>query len=72
MCLSVPFKIVEVHGTSAMGDYMGLKKNIRIDFVPSVKVNDFVMVHAGFAMQIIDNKTSKEVVEILEEIKNDK
>lgn len=68
MCLGIALKIVEIDGNIGVGQVNGIKKNIRLDLVPSIKLGDFVMVHAGFALDIIDEATAKENIEALNEV----
>ncbi|WP_055668091.1 HypC/HybG/HupF family hydrogenase formation chaperone [Desnuesiella massiliensis] len=68
MCLGIALKIVEIDGNIGIGEVNGIKKNIRLDLVPSIKLGDFVMVHAGFALDIIDEATANENIEALNEV----
>ena len=52
MCLAVPLKIVRIDGKTAVGEAAGLSQKLRVDFIPDVQPGDYVMVHAGFAIQI--------------------
>lgn len=56
MCLAVPFKLIRKEKNIGIGEFKGVKQKIRLDFVPDVMLNNYVMVHAGFAMQIVDEK----------------
>ena len=51
MCLAVPFRLKEINGADAVGERGGITRNIRVDFIPEPKVGDYVMVHAGFAIE---------------------
>lgn len=70
MCLAVPLKIISIEGKSGIGEYNGIKQKVKLDFVNDVKVNSYVMVHAGFAMQIVDEETYKATMEIFNEIES--
>jgi hydrogenase expression/formation protein HypC len=67
MCLAIPAKIIEKKGNKAIVDYGGVKREIDISLVNANK-GDYVIVHAGFAIQIIDEKEASETVKIFEEI----
>ena len=54
MCLAVPLRLVEINGKEALGESMGLKRKIRVDFIEEPKVGDYVMVHAGFAIEDLE------------------
>lgn len=66
MCLGIPMKIIDLQNDfTATAETLGVKRSVRIDIVRGVKVGDYVLVHAGFAMEIIDQKEARERVEIL-------
>jgi hydrogenase expression/formation protein HypC len=60
MCLAVPGKILDVSGsdTTRMGtvSFGGVSKEACLAFVPEAKVGDYVLVHAGFAISVIDER----------------
>jgi len=72
MCLGVPGKVVNIKnkGVFLVGEVeiAGVKKEVSLDFVPTAKVGDYVLVHAGYANQIIDEEEAKETMEMLEAI----
>jgi hydrogenase expression/formation protein HypC len=61
MCLAIPGKIKKILGQKAIIDYNGLKKEANISLV-DVKVNDYVIVHAGFAIEKLTKKEAKETL----------
>lgn len=67
MCLAVPGKIVKINGDIAKVDYGGIVRNANISLV-DVKEGDYVIVHAGFAIQVIDEREAKETIKIFREI----
>ena len=62
MCLAIPGKIIKIKNQLAIVDFQGVKKEINISIV-DIKVGDYVMVHAGFAIE----KMSVDYVEKLSE-----
>lgn len=62
MCVGVPAKVVEKMEYSAIVDVMGSQTTVGIIFVPEVAIGDFVIVHAGQAMSIVDEKYARESV----------
>ncbi len=60
MCLAVPLKIVSIAGKHAVGTAAGLSQNIRVDCIPDLKPGDYVMVHAGFAIQKLTKEQAEE------------
>ena len=70
MCLAIPMKIVSIQKPGATVEAAGLKKEIRIDFLDDLKPGDYVMVHAGFAIQKMSEQEALENIKLFEEIQN--
>ena len=70
MSLAMPMKILSIDGTLARCEAGGLTQEIRIDFITDAKPGDYVMVHAGFAIEKMSEKEALENMELLEEIKH--
>ncbi|MCK4352064.1 HypC/HybG/HupF family hydrogenase formation chaperone [candidate division WOR-3 bacterium] len=71
MCLGIPAQIVEIKEDGmALADIAGVSREIGIQLVPEVKVKNWVILHAGFAIQILDEKEAKETLKLLREISN--
>ena len=73
MCLAVPGKIVSIEGDdpilrSGRVDFSGIVKQVNLAFVPEAKVGDYVLVHVGFAINIIDEAEANQVFEYLREM----
>jgi len=69
MCLAIPARIVELADTHmAAVDIMGVSRTVSIDLCPEAVVGDFVLVHAGFALQIIDEQTANETLDLLKQL----
>lgn len=66
MCLAVPGRISEIKGNKAIVDYGGIKRKVDISLV-DVKEGDYVIVHAGFAIQVLNKKDAEETLKIFEE-----
>jgi hydrogenase expression/formation protein HypC len=56
MCLAIPARITKINKNIAEVESLGVKKEVDISLVPGVKVGDYVIVHAGFAIQLIDEE----------------
>lgn len=75
MCLAVPGKIVEIKSddpataTGAIGtvDFQGSRLDVSLAFVPEAKLGDWVLVHAGFALNVLDEQEAAETWQYLEE-----
>ena len=70
MCLAVPLKLVEIHGNSAIGEALDMTREIRVDFIPEPKVGDYVMVHAGFAIDRLDEQQAQEDIDAWKEVQD--
>jgi hydrogenase expression/formation protein HypC len=68
MCLAVPAKIIDLHGKIAKVDFGGgVQRDVNVSLVDA-KIGDYVIVHAGFAIQILDEKEALETLEIFNKI----
>lgn len=70
MCLAIPGKIVEINkkDQSATVDYgSGTKRKANVSLV-EVKIGDYVLVHAGFAIQVLDEKEAQETLALFREM----
>jgi len=66
MCLAVPMRVVSIEGVEAEVEQGGTRLRARIDLVENVKVGDYVLVHAGFAIQTLDEDEALETLRLLE------
>ena len=56
MCLAIPAIVNKINKNTAEIESMGVIRDVEISLIPGVKVGDYVIIHAGFAIQIIDKK----------------
>lgn len=68
MCLAVVAQLKEIKENVAVADFGGLTQEIRLDLIEDPKVEEWVLVHTGFAIQRIDEKEALEIMKIMEEI----
>jgi len=68
MCLAVVAQLKEIKENVAIADFGGLTQEIRLDLIEEPKVDDWVLVHTGFAIQRIDEKEALEMRKIMDEI----
>jgi hydrogenase expression/formation protein HypC len=71
MCLAVPAKIEKIKGSKAIVSWGGLKKEIDISLIERPKKGDFVLVHVGFAIEILDPKLARETLRLFEDFIED-
>ena len=55
-------------GKNGVGIYAGVRKNIRLDFINNPEIGQFVMVHAGFALEVLDREQAMMDVEAFAEM----
>ncbi len=68
MCLAIPGQVVDVRDSTATIDMMGVRRDISLSLTPSARVGDWVLVHAGFAIEVIDAEQAEETIEIVREL----
>lgn len=68
MCLAVPLKVTSINGKEAEGELEGVKRKIRIDFLDNINVGDYVIVHAGFAIEKLDKEHALENLRLIKEV----
>ena len=68
MCLAVPAQVKEISGNMASVERKGVRRNVSLMLLPDTRVGDFVLVHAGFAMQKVEEKDAAETDALLAEM----
>jgi hydrogenase expression/formation protein HypC len=68
MCLAVPARIVELAGDQAVVDAMGNRFSARTTLLPEAKVGDIVLVHAGFAIAVVDEDEARKTWALIQEL----
>lgn len=71
MCLAVPLKITEINGNDAVGERDGVRRKIRLDFIENPKVGEYVIVHAGFAIERLCKEQAELNIAAAEEVENE-
>ena len=69
MCLGLPAKVLTIDGDNSTVEIMGVTNKISIELLENVKVGDFVLVHAGCAIQVLDEEEALKTIEIFNEIR---
>ncbi|MDA3856039.1 MAG: HypC/HybG/HupF family hydrogenase formation chaperone [Candidatus Woesearchaeota archaeon] len=64
MCLALPGKIEKINGENAIIDYGGIKKEANVSFI-ECKIGDYVLVHVGFAIEVVDKKQAEGMYNLL-------
>jgi len=68
MCLAVPALIVAIEGQEAEVDLAGARRRIGLQLVPEARVGDYVLVHTGFAINILDAEEAAATLKLFEEL----
>ena len=68
MCLAFPAKVIEIKDSLATIERSGVKRSASLMLLPEAKVGDYVLVHAGFAMQVVDKKEVDEMTALYAEM----
>jgi hydrogenase expression/formation protein HypC len=70
MCLAIPARIIELDKDVAMVDAMGNRFRAKTTLVPEAKIGNLVLIHAGFAISLVDEDEAKKTWEIIQQINN--
>jgi hydrogenase expression/formation protein HypC len=69
MCLAVPARIVELNGDEAVIELDGVRRSCNVSFIHDPRVGDYVLLHAGFAIQRWTEQDFAEFQEIIGEVR---
>jgi len=68
VCLAIPVKVVSIDGDEAETEIGGVRRRVSIAFTPEAKVGDYVLLHTGYAITVVDEAEAEETLKLLEEI----
>ena len=68
MCVAIPLKITEIRGSEAVCERKGARRLVRLDFLKNPKPGDYVLVHAGFAIERICESEALETLRLANEV----
>lgn len=69
MCLAIPGKIKEINDNKmALIDFGGVEKEASVELLQDVKIGDYVLIHAGFAIESIDKNEAEKTLELIKEM----
>lgn len=69
MCLGVPGRVLKIEDKSCLVDIMGVTKDISIELLKGVKIGDYVLIHAGCAIQVLDEEDAERTIELFNELR---
>ena len=68
MCLAIPAKVKELEEDGlATVDILGVTREISTDLTPQAQVGDYVLVHAGFAIEVVDEEYALETIDLIKQ-----
>jgi len=68
MCLAIPAMIKSIDGYQAEADIGGVTRQISIQLTPEAKVGDYILLHTGYSINIIDEAEAEETLRLLKEL----
>lgn len=68
MCIGIPVKVVEADGTKGLVELGGVKRKVDLRLVDGVEVGDYVILHAGFAIEKLDEEEALETLSLLSQV----
>jgi hydrogenase expression/formation protein HypC len=68
MCLAIPMKLINIKGNKGEVELSGVKKEISLALLKEVEIGDYLIIHAGFAIEKLNEEEAKKTLAIWEEI----
>ena len=68
MCWAIPARITEVNGAIGKVELEGMAREVGLQLIEDARVGDYVLVHAGFAIQKVDEREAEETLKLFEEM----
>ena len=68
MCLAVPALIITIEGQEAEVELGGVRRRVGLQLVPEARVGDYVLVHTGFAINVLDEEEARETLALFSEL----
>ncbi len=68
MCLAIPAKVVEINGQDAVVEFHNVRRDVRLDLIDDCQIGDYVLIHAGFVINKLDEQSAQESLELWDEL----
>ncbi len=68
MCLAIPVRIEKIEGSEGLVEIGGVKRKIGLMLTPAAKVGEYVLIHAGYAISVLDQEEALETLKLLEQM----
>ncbi|MFC1594264.1 HypC/HybG/HupF family hydrogenase formation chaperone [Candidatus Omnitrophota bacterium] len=64
MCLAIPMKVRVIEGEFAIVSVGDVKRKVNVQMIPNLRIGDYIIVHAGFGIQKLDEKQAKRTLKL--------
>ena len=71
MCIGVPLKLLERDEYSGIGEIEGVQRRVSLALLPEARVGDYILIHAGSGMKVIDEQAAAETIALLRKIQDE-
>jgi len=68
MCIAAPAQVIEINDNVATVDFGGVRQQAKLDLVEDVKIGKYVLVHSGYAIEVLSDQAAKESLEAWDEL----
>lgn len=68
MCIAVPVEVIEIYDTEALVNFGGVKKKVDTSLIEELTIGDYVLLHAGCAIEKLDKEEAKETLKLFESL----
>ncbi|GAB4306351.1 MAG: HypC/HybG/HupF family hydrogenase formation chaperone [Methanobacteriaceae archaeon] len=68
MCIAAPAQVIEIKDNVATVDFGGVRQQAKLDLVEDVKIGKYVLVHSGYAIEVLSDQAAKESLEAWDEL----
>lgn len=68
MCLAIPVRVKEIRGSMAEVELGGVITEVSVLFAPEAEVGDYVVIHAGYAISVLDTEQAEETLQLFRQI----
>ena len=68
MCLAIPAKIISIKDKAAIIEIGGIRREASLQLTPEAKIGDYVLLHTGYAIAVLDEAEARETIALIEEV----
>jgi hydrogenase expression/formation protein HypC len=68
MCLAIPMQLTEISGDRGVAEAGGVRREVWLQLLDGLKIGDYVLVHAGFAIQKVDEEEARKTLDLFREL----